>query len=149
MSYHQITPEERHTISTLRMQRYSVDKIAEYLQRHRSSIYRELKRNKCNDGRYRVSKACSRTRNRRSVSRRNRQFSDEEFQCVKDLLRLKWSPEQISGYMKRIGGLSISHETIYQYVWADKSKGGSLYMHLRCNEKNAESAMVHMIVEAV
>lgn len=135
MNYSQITSEERHTISILRRQRYSVDKIAAYLQRHRSSIYRELKRNKCNDGRYRVSKACSRTRNRRSVSRRNRQFSDEEFQNIKGLLRQEWSPEQISGYLKRIGGLSISHETIYKYVWTDKSKGGSLYKHLRCNGK--------------
>jgi len=135
MNYYQITPEERHTISTLRKQRYSVAKIAQYLRRHRSSIYRELKRNKCNDGHYRVSKACSRTRNRRSVSRRNRQFSGEEFQYIKYLLRLKWSPEQISGYLKRIGRLSISHETIYEYVWANKAKGGSLYMHLRCNGK--------------
>jgi transposase, IS30 family len=135
MSYYQIISEERHTISTLRKQRYSVDKIAKYLQRHRGSIYRELKRNKCNDGRYRVSKACSRTRNRRSVSRRNCHFSDQEFQYVKDLLLKKWSPEQISGYLKRIGGLSISHETIYQYVWADKAKGGSLYIHLRCTGK--------------
>ncbi len=136
MSYHQITPEERHTISILRRQRYSVNQIARYLQRHRSSIYRELKRNKCNDGRYRIFKACRRTRGRRSFSRRNRHFSAHDFGPVKALLSQKWSPEQISGFLKLINALSISHETIYKYIWADKKRGGSLYKHLRGARKN-------------
>ena len=35
-------------------------------------------------------------------------------------LRKGWSPEQISGRGRREGTLSISHETIYLHVWADK-----------------------------
>lgn len=131
MSYHQITPEERHTISILRRQQHSVDQIARYLQRHRSTIYREFKRNKCNDGRYRIYKACRRARVKRSTSRRNLHFSKQDFRPVKALLRQKWSPEQISGFLKMINGLSISHETIYKYIWADRKQGGSLYKHLR------------------
>jgi IS30 family transposase len=45
-------------------------------------------------------------------------------------LRLQWSPEQISGRLKR-EGFYISHETIYKYVWKDKRQGGSLYKELR------------------
>lgn len=135
MSYHQITPEERHTISILRRQRYSVKQIARYLRRHRSTIYRELKRNGCNDGRYRISKACRRARVRRSVSRRNLHFSKTDFQVIKALLHQKWSPEQISGFLKLINRFSISHETIYKYIWLDKKRGGSLYTHLRQAQK--------------
>ena len=42
-----------------------------------------------------------------------------------------WSPEQISGYAKRHQLFSISHERIYQFILADKQKGGDLYIHLR------------------
>ena len=41
------------------------------------------------------------------------------------------SPEQVSGYLKRLGLLSISHETIYMHVWKNKRQGGLLYMNLR------------------
>jgi len=50
---------------------------------------------------------------------------------VESLLRLKWSPEQVSCYLKRVKLLNISHETIYLYVWADKEAGGNLYARLR------------------
>lgn len=136
MSYHQITPEERHTISILRRQHHTVDQIARYLQRHRSTIYREFKRNKCNDGRYRIYKACRRARVKRSKSRRNLHFSKQDFRPVRALLRKKWSPEQVSGFLKLINALSISHETIYKYIWADKKQGGSLYKYLRGARKN-------------
>ena len=135
MCYSQITSDERYTISTLRKQGYSAARIADYLGRHRSSIYREIKRNHCNDGHYRPSKAGSRTRNRRSVSRRNRHLSDSDFKIVTGLLKLKWSPEQISGYLKKECVFSISHETIYRYIWTDKKKGGSLYTYLRGSPK--------------
>ena len=49
MSYHQITREERYTISALRKQGYKTSRIATVLGRHRSSIYREIRRNQCSD----------------------------------------------------------------------------------------------------
>ncbi|MGW8180679.1 MAG: IS30 family transposase [bacterium] len=131
MSYHQITREERYTISALRRQGYPTSRIAAVLGRHRSSIYRETRRNQCTDGGYRPFKADSRTRGRRSRSRRNRQFEAQDLAMVESLLRLDWSPEQVSGYLKRENLLNISHETIYLYVWADKGAGGDLYTHLR------------------
>ena len=131
MSYHQITREERYTISALRRQGEPTSRIAAVLGRHRSSVHREIRRNQCNDGWYRPFKADSRTRGRRSRSRRNRQFEARDFAMVEALLRLKWSPEQVSGYLKRENILDISHETIYLYIWADKGAGGDLYTHLR------------------
>jgi IS30 family transposase len=38
-------------------------------------------------------------------------------------LSINWSPEQISGWLKQEQGLAISHERIYQHIWADKLNG--------------------------
>jgi IS30 family transposase len=51
---------------------------------------------------------------------------------VESLLREEWSPEQVAGTLREAGELSISHETIYRYVWADRARGGDLYKKLRC-----------------
>lgn len=50
---------------------------------------------------------------------------------MEELLRQEWSPEQISGHLKRKKEMKISHERIYQYVWADKKAGGRLHENLR------------------
>jgi IS30 family transposase len=54
---------------------------------------------------------------------------------VEDLLVEGWSPEQISGRLRREGTLKISYETIYKYVWAEKHAGGSLHLCLRQRTK--------------
>jgi IS30 family transposase len=54
---------------------------------------------------------------------------------VEELLGEGWSPEQISGRLRRERRLRISHETIYKYVWADKHAGGSLHLFLRQRTK--------------
>ena len=42
-------------------------------------------------------------------------------------LGLQWSPEQIAGWLKKQrGSQAVSDETIYQEIWRDKCKGGSL-----------------------
>jgi len=51
MDYHQLTSGERDTISALRAQGFKPSEIAIELGRHRSTVYRELERNACNDGR--------------------------------------------------------------------------------------------------
>lgn len=131
MSYHQITSEERYMISALHLQGCSDARIAAQLGRHRSTIGREIRRNRCNDGAYRPSKAVSRTRFRRYASRRRWHFSDRQLQMVISLLKLNWSPEQIAGWLKRYRVFNISFETIYRYVWYDHFYGGHLYTHLR------------------
>jgi IS30 family transposase len=45
------------------------------------------------------------------------------------LLCIQWSPEQIASQ------LPISHETVYQHVYADKAQGGTLWKHLRCQKQ--------------
>lgn len=135
MRYHQLTYEERYMIARLRVQQLSIPKIALALGRDRSTIWREVNRNKTNAGKYEVQRAQEKTNGRRRRSRRNRQFSHQQFLLVLKYLRLDYSPEQIAGTLKRYGLLSISHETIYQYILADRRLGGTLYKHLRCATK--------------
>jgi IS30 family transposase len=54
---------------------------------------------------------------------------------VARLLRRKWSAEQISGVLKKLGTLSISHETIYQRIRWDKCAGGN-YAILDCASRS-------------
>lgn len=70
ISHFQITAEERCMISTLSLQGWKPAWIAGYLGRHRSTIGRELVRNRCPHGVYRPSKADRRTRHRRWALRR-------------------------------------------------------------------------------
>lgn len=137
MNYHQLTSGERYMLSALRMQGLNQSQIARQLGRHRSTICRELKRNCARfDGHYRPSKAIERTNGRRSRSRRNLHFTLADLHQVNALLGKQWSPQQVSGHLRRNGVLRISHETIYRHVWDDKACGGSLYIHLRGARKN-------------
>ena len=45
-----------------------------------------------------------------------------------------WSPEQISGYFKVNRQPAVSHEAIYQRIYADKRAGGTLHLALRCQK---------------
>ena len=130
--YHQITFAERYTLGRLRQHGLPPAAIARVLARHRSTILREIQRNRAaSDGTYRPQLADWYARGRRSRSRRNRRFAAAELRRVCTLLEEQWSPEQIAGYLRRHRLLRISHETIYRYIWADKRDGGTLHTHLR------------------
>ena len=136
MNYRQLNAEERSVLAALRSVGLNQTEIARELGRHRSTVSRELKRNASPyDGGYRSRRAHQRAHVRRYRSRRNSQFGKEELRRVETLLREEWSPEQVSGYLRRTGELAISHETIYRHVWRDRERGGSLHLHLRCAQK--------------
>lgn len=130
-TYHQLTSEERYALATLRRQGYSMRGIARALGRAPSTISREVRRNRREDGRYRCFTADQRARARRSRSRRNQRFTAADWALVLTCLKLGWSPEQISGRLARSGTLRISHESIYRHIWRDKRRGGTRYKLLR------------------
>jgi transposase, IS30 family len=65
---------------------------------------------------------------------------------IEDKLRSEQlSPDQISGWLAATQAVSVSHETIYLHIWADKRAGGTLYKQLRrrgkkYNKRSAKSA---------
>jgi len=130
-TYHQLTSEERYALSTLRKQGYTVRGIARALDRAPSTISREVRRNSRADGGYRPGTAHDFARWRRSRSRRNQRFTAANWALVLTLLKQHWSPEQISGRLRKDGVLRISHETIYRHIWRDKRRGGTRFKLLR------------------
>lgn len=137
MTYTQITLQERYALAVLYRQGQSLRAIAVALGRSASTLSRELRRNATRyDGSYRFQLAQHYANGRRSRSRRNTQFTAAQWAFVEELLREDWSPEQIVGWCARFRLLSISHETIYRRIWADKRRGGTLHTHLRILTKN-------------
>lgn len=131
--YTQLTREERYQIWGLRASGKGPTEIAQALNRHPSTISRELNRNSGLRG-YRPKQAqhLALARRKAKVTRR---ISEELWQDIERLIRDEWSPEQIVGRLKRERDALISHEWIYQYVYADKHKGGDLHLYLRCRKK--------------
>jgi transposase, IS30 family len=133
MSYHQITSGERYRLSALRRQGFGNAQIARVMGRHRTTIWREVRRNAHpTDGRYKVEKAIERSSGRRRRSRSHPRFTQEQLGQVWHLLRRCWSPEQIAGTLRLQRQLRISHETIYRHIWRDMRRGGHLHRYLRC-----------------
>ena len=130
--YHQLAADERVQIATLRYQNFSLPRIARIIGRHRSTVWREVRRNRAPyDGGYRSTRAHERAVARRKRSRRNQQFGPAEMSRVEALLRQQWSPAQVAGHLRRQGEFCISHETIYRHVWRDLRRGGTLHVQLR------------------
>lgn len=132
MRYTQLTQEERYQISVLLKAEHTQTEIAELMERHKSTISREIRRNKGLRG-YRPKQAQRLTEARRQAKAKPR-IGHETWQLVKALIRQEWSPEQIVGRVKMEQEVLVSHEWIYQYVYADKQSGGDLYRSLRCQK---------------
>jgi len=131
-TYTQLTQEERYQIQALMKAGHNPTEIAEVLGRHKSTIGRELKRNRGLRG-YRPKQAQELAHSRRQSAHHAR-ISAAHWDRVEELLHQDWSPEQVSGWLLREEGITISHEWIYQYVYADKRDGGDLHKHLRCQK---------------
>jgi len=138
--YHQLTQEERYRITAHRMAGCTQAEIARLLGRHRSTVSRELRRNATrHDGDYRAEKAHSYARARRRRSRRGAQFSAQQMARVAQLLRRKWSAEQVSGFLARTGEMAISHETIYRRIRWDKLAGHPVEAHPHHEQPEAQT----------
>jgi IS30 family transposase len=110
--------------------------IAEKLGRHRSTIFREIKRNTFVDeqmpdlsGYYCVTAhdmACERRAKLQKLSR----FSHVR-QSVVDRIIHGWSPQQIAGRMcLERHPISVSHETIYKFAYSADGQAIKLWRHL-------------------
>jgi len=128
MTYKHLSQAERYQIHALMKAGHDQSQIAKVLDRNKSTISRELSRNTGSRG-YRPKQACEisadRSQNSRNASTVASWVKDE----ANAMLRVQWSPEQIASK------LPISHETVYQHVYADKAQGGALWKNLRCQKQ--------------
>jgi IS30 family transposase len=126
MNYTHLTREERYQIYALKKAGHKQSEIANVLGRSEATISRELTRNRGQRG-YRPKQAHHMATERRAVNART--IDEATWQFAREKIEQQWSPEQISGHA------AISHETLYQRIYADKQAGGTLWMHLRCQKQ--------------
>ena len=132
MSYTQLTQEQRYQISALLKMGHNRTEIATVIGVHKSTVSRELRRNRGQRG-YRPKQAHQKALSRRKKAKPR--IPKATWMLIEDKLRQDWSPEQIAGWLKRNKDIQISPERTYQYVLADKQAGGDLHKHLRCQKK--------------
>lgn len=135
--YQQLTYEQRCQIHALKASGDSNRSIARKLGVNSRTIDREIRRNSGQRG-YRFKQAEAKAQQRRhQKTGRPLKMTPELIALIEEkLTQYQWSPEQIAGWLKREHGRQIiSHERIYQHIWADKKAGGTLYTHLRRRAK--------------
>lgn len=130
-SYFHMTQAVRSQIFILKATGFSLQDIADQIGYHKSTISRELARNSI-EGCYCYQQAQAMASGRRSsASQTPNKLTSHLIEQIEDRVKLDWSPEQIAGRFKREGPLSISYQTIYKHIWANRRSGGTLYQHLR------------------
>lgn len=132
-TYTQLTREQRYQISILQKAGHNQSAIAAMIEVHKSTVSRELCRNRGLRG-YRPRQAHTLALHRRAA-KVDRRIGRLDWARLERLIRLDWSPEQVSGRLACEAGIAVSHEWIYQYVYADTHGGGNLHRHLRCHKE--------------
>ena len=129
--YNQLTSEQRYYIEVSLQNKMSKKMIAEHLNVHVSTVYREIKRN---GGKYRYHHRLAQDKcdGRKHRMRGIRTFTlDMRKRIFSLMVQEQWSPEQIKGYMERNGERCACVETIYSYIRFDRRNGGTLWRHCR------------------
>jgi IS30 family transposase len=136
--YQQLNKEERFYIWNALRSGQSQQEVAEALRRHPSTICREIKRNKypqCKIYTYAWALEILKWRKRRVAESKYRKLNEEIETMILKLIQQYLSPEQVSGYLKRHHQITISHETIYRFIYADKARHQALKPFLRQGAK--------------
>jgi IS30 family transposase len=134
-NYKQLNQAQRYQIEILKKAGKNQKEMAVLLGVSESTISRELKRNQGKKG-YRPKQAQIKADNRKKQAAKALKMTPALILLIEARIRLDWSPVQVSGQLEDELGILISHERIYQHIWADKRHGGNLYTHLRqCHKK--------------
>jgi IS30 family transposase len=134
MSYQHLNLVQRHYIELQHKSGAIQSEIARELNIDQSTVSREINRNKGKKG-YRYKQADNLAKKRHKDKTKNIKLTTEIKEIINDLIEKDWSPEQVSGWLKKNNIIELHHETIYKYIQDDKKLGGSLYQHLRHQKK--------------
>ena len=141
MSYQHLNENERYVISHLQYS-FSIREIARRLDRHHTTISREMKRARAEHPQttYYYDWTHPLALERRQQPRHFRRQNNQRLVAyVGSKLKLEWSPEEIANRIRidypDDDQMRISHETIYRWIYLDASFDGTLYQSLRRKRK--------------
>lgn len=136
MKYKQLTLSKRYHILSLIKEGLKQNQIAKEVGVHPATICREFKKYKSkNRIDYKPEEAHIQAKLKHIQKPKRKAMTNSKEKYIRQKLKDDWSPEQIVGRMKIDINLNISHETIYQFIYTNKSNGGLLYKHLRHRNK--------------
>ncbi len=137
MSYEHLSMEQRNVICRMKWLGKSQAEMARCLGCSRSTISRELRRNVWYDGEYVASAAEAKARRRHGARVRRPKTGHRALMAyVETHLQRHWSPEQIAGRLREappreLAGVTLSHTTIYRWIWSDAERAEQLKGFLR------------------
>jgi transposase, IS30 family len=134
----QLTIHEREIIASRYHQGLTPGEIASLLGRHRTTVVRELGRNRTGSGDYLPVEAHQMTFDRRSSNRRGfrKIVSNSEVSSylLDHLQNEHWSPDILAGRLRLEFSTTpsnhVSTQTIYTWIRSDQGRGGVLYRYL-------------------
>lgn len=122
--YKHLTAFERDEIANMLSSGYSQKEISEKLNRHPSTISREIRRNgsQINNTRYRANRAQLRAEERKRYSHIRLRLKSKKIRAfVIKKLHEHYTPEQIAGrIIKDKPGLTTNHESIYLFIYNER-----------------------------
>lgn len=113
--YQRVTYETRCQIFGFLKTKISISEIARLTGYHKSTIYREIKRNRV-EAVYHAYAANILALERFKFCRKKLILQGSAKELVVSKLSQGWSPEQVSGRCKSEGVLKVSTETIYKFI---------------------------------
>ncbi len=130
--YSHLSSDERSEIAVFSAASHSISMIARSLGRAKSTISRELKRNRLPKGRYSARHADGSYLLRRQP---HATLENDEMlgRFVRNRLAEGWSPEQIAGWLKGAnepGLRGVCTETVYAFVYRARQKAEELWRYL-------------------
>ena len=144
LKYKHFTREDRMLLQYLLDRQTSKKQIAKLMGFSLSSIYREIKRNRTKISippdnwywcyRYDSFFADDKAKARKYVRPKKLDSHPELKNYVLDKLKQGWSPKQIEGRLRfenNLSGESVSHETIYRYIYGDFYLKHGYYKYFR------------------
>lgn len=134
MGYRRVTSEDRLRIKDGLDAGLTNTEIADKLGFHKSTIGREISRNKGKRG-YRPKQAHRMSIEREAIKHGPYKMNPVMMIQIIERLQVNWSPEQISNRLRLEGEATVSPETIYKFIADDRWQGGDLWKHLRRSKR--------------
>jgi len=127
-NYSPLSPEQRYQIDALIKAGLYQPQIARIVGAHQSIISREMRPNGGLPGS--GPKQAHHLAQRQRLKNVRIRISPPTWSLVTRLLKDDWRPEQISGWLNSQHQISVSHESIDQFIVTDKQGSGNLDLHL-------------------